>query len=152
MTVLLLLGVLFYLPLSRKWVRRSGYGSLVLGLLIGLVVYFNAGRLGDLRIGPIPKGTPVNLLANFNSEADLDTQVATLRTVLDGLAEIKSRHLDSDENKEELDDVMRKKIAPALMEVNKCPDFVMDHGLYFPWFDSMSDGNKDALIELLKTF
>jgi hypothetical protein len=47
---------------------------------------------------------------------------------------------------------MKKKIAPALMEVNKCPDFVMDRGHYFPWFDHMSDDDKNALIELLKTF
>ena len=38
------------------------------------------------------------------------------------------------------------------MGVSKCPDFVMDKGHYFPWLASMTDEDKDALIELLKTF
>ncbi len=36
---------------------------------------------------------------------------------------------------------MKEKVAPALMEVNKCPDFVMDRGHYFPWFDSIVTSN-----------
>ena len=47
---------------------------------------------------------------------------------------------------------MRDKIVPPLVKVSKCPDFVMDEGHYFKWFDSMSDEDKNALIELLKTF
>ena len=39
-----------------------------------------------------------------------------------------------------------------LMKVSKCPDFVMDKGHYFPWFNQMTDADKEALIELLKTF
>ena len=27
------------------------------------------GKLGPIQIGPIPKGTPVNLLANINPQA-----------------------------------------------------------------------------------
>ena len=64
------------------------------------------------------------------------------------LAEIESKHLDA----EQAQALLRGKAAPALMEVNKCPDFVMDHGHYYAWFDQMTDDDKDALIELLKTF
>ena len=38
------------------------------------------------------------------------------------------------------------------MAVSRCPDFVMDQGHYFEWFKQMTDEDKDALIELLKTF
>ena len=48
--------------------------------------------------------------------------------------------------------MLREQIAPALMDVSRCPDFVMDHGHYFEWFKSMTDADKDAFVELLKTF
>ena len=38
------------------------------------------------------------------------------------------------------------------MKVNRCPDFVMDKGHYYEWFNTMTDADKDAVIELLKTF
>ena len=149
LTITLVAGaVTLLLPFSRKWVRYVSYGSLTLSVLIGGVVYFNAGKLGDLRIGPIPKGTPVNLLANLNSEADVKELKKAIGTTIRGLAEIESRHLEGDE----MQKVLKQQIAPALMEVNKCPDFVMDKGHYFEWFDSMTDDDKNALIELLKTF
>ena len=44
------------------------------------------------------------------------------------------------------------RIAPELMAVSRCPDFVMDRGHYFEWFKQMTDEDKRALIELLKTF
>ena len=148
LSVLTFVGVTLVIPFSRRWTRFLSYGLIVASLLVGAIVHFYAGNLGDVRIGPIPAGTPVNLLANFNSEAARKTQVRSVKRVLSGLAEIKSRSLD-EENAQR---VMREKIAPALMEVNKCPDFVMDRGHYFPWFDEMTDEDKNALIELLKTF
>jgi len=48
--------------------------------------------------------------------------------------------------------LIQNRLGPALMRVSKCPDFVMDHGHDFPWFHNMSDDDKDAVIELLKTF
>ena len=147
-TTLLAGGITLLLPWSRKWVRYVSYVSVVFSLGIGFVVYFNAGKLGDLRIGPIPKGTPVNLLANLNSEAEPALLKASISETIQGLAEIESRHLKPEVAR----DLLRSKVAPALMKVNKCPDFVMDKGHYFEWFDAMTDDDKDALIELLKTF
>lgn len=144
---LLAVGIALWLPLSRRFVRYAGYALLLVGLVGGLAIYFNAGRLGDVRIGPIPAGTPVNLLANFNPEAEPSQQKAAVSALVNGLAEIKSRHLEPPEARR----LMKEKIAPALMDVNKCPDFVMDKGHDFPWFDSMSDEDKNGLIELLKT-
>ena len=142
-----LIGLALWLPLRAKFMRWIGYVLVVAGLLVGLIVYFNSGKLGDVRIGPIPKGTPINLLANFNPEADKSTQLQAVSALVSGLSEIKSRNLQGDDAVR----VLTKKIAPEWMKVNKCPDFVMDKGHYFPWFDRMTDEDKEALIELLKT-
>ncbi len=141
-------GIVLWLPLSKKWVRWTGYLAITVSLLLSGVVYFNSGSLDDLRLGPIPAGTPVNLLANLNSEADPAELKEAIRDTVLGLSEIESRHLSPEEQQR----VLREKVAPALLSVNKCPDFVMDKGHYFEWFDQMSDDDKNALIELLKTF
>ncbi|MFO0979821.1 MAG: hypothetical protein U0996_25705 [Planctomycetaceae bacterium] len=141
-------GAILLLPLSRNWVRRIGYAAIVGSLLCGFVIYFKAGKLDDLRLGPIPAGTPVNLLANLNSEADPADLKSSIRDTIMGLAEIESQHLADEAAR----DVLTTKVAPALMKVNKCPDFVMDKGHYFDWFEAMSDADKESLIELLKTF
>jgi hypothetical protein len=53
---------------------------------------------------------------------------------------------------QQVDHIMRTRVAPALMSISKCPDLVMDHGHYFRWFDGMTKDDKENLIELLKTF
>jgi hypothetical protein len=135
--------------LHRKWwARFLGYTAIVIGLVISSFLYLLSGRLGDVRLGPIPKGTPVSLLANTNPDADPADLRKTIFGTLEALADIESRHLEPKEAR----DVMRDKIVPPLIKVSKCPDFVMDEGHYFKWFDSMNDEDKNALIELLKTF
>ncbi len=145
--VLFVLAFLFFTLIpSRGLARWLGYLSIILALFLGILLYLVNGSLGNVRIGPIPKGTPVNLLANLNPDAkDLPKTVAF---VLGKLAEIESQHLDEAAAQK----VLKEQIAPRLMKVSKCPDFVMDHGHYFGWFKTMSDADKDALIELLKTF
>jgi len=148
-SLLLLAAALVVLtPDQRQLTRYVGYSALILSLTSGLVINFLAGRLGDIQIGPIPKGTPVNLLANLNPDADPQELADALKITVGALAEIQSRHLSP----KDADKVMREKIAPALMKVNKCPDFVMDQGHAFEWFKDMTDHDKDCLIELLKTF
>lgn len=132
----------------KQRARVLGYLALLAGLVIGALIYVLDGRLGTLHIGPIPKGTPVNLLANMNPDAGREKIRKTLSITLDTLADIESRHLSEAEGQQ----LLREKVAPALMSVSKCPDFVMDEGHYFKWFDSMTEEDKNALIELLKTF
>ncbi|MFO0906065.1 MAG: hypothetical protein U0939_23865 [Pirellulales bacterium] len=146
--VFLICGAALVLPLSVKWSRYVGYGLIVSSLAIGSLVYFAAGRLGDVRVGPIPAGTPVNLLANTNPETPRGEFKQATVAAIGAMAQIKSQNLSASEAQK----VMQQKVAPELMKINKCPDFVMDRGHYFPWFDDMSDDDKDALIELLKTF
>ncbi|MEL6109612.1 MAG: DMT family transporter [Planctomycetota bacterium] len=135
-------------PGRKELVRYFGYGSLVLALATGGLIYFFSGAIGDIRIGPIPKGTPVSLLANLNPDAEPKELAKAIKVTVGTLAEIESKNLTDDEAQT----LLREKAAPALMEVSKCPDFVMDHGHYYEWFDGMTDDDKEALIELLKTF
>ncbi|MEQ8764813.1 MAG: hypothetical protein RL885_12855 [Planctomycetota bacterium] len=145
--ILLVIAFLLLCFAKRRWVRTFGYASIVLALAAGGLVYFANGDLGNVKIGPIPKGTPVNLLANVNPDADPAELKAAIVKTLDTLASIESEHVTEDEKARRL----REEVAPALMKVSKCPDFVMDRGHYFEWFDSMTDADKRALIELLKT-
>jgi len=152
---IVLLTVAFVILLSARkgtgksrQARFAGYGLILAALLAGFVAYLDTGGFGDLRIGPIPAGTPVNLLANINPEVPADEIKAALKATVDGLSEIQTRQLDGEEKEK----VFRDKIAPALLKVNKCPDMVMDKGHFFPWFADMSADDKESLIELLKTF
>jgi mono/diheme cytochrome c family protein len=145
----LLLIAFVVLVFASHWVMRGiGYAAIVLALTVGLVVYLLNGALLDIRIGPIPKGTPVNLLANVNPDASPEQLINVVKITRDALAEIESTRPDPVQTQK----LLHERVAPALMTVSKCPDFVMDRGHYFEWFKSMSDADKDALIELLKTF
>lgn len=100
---------------------------------------------GNLRIGPIPKGTPVNLLANLNLEGDrLKRDKAVLGIVL-ALEEIRIKNMNDEQATERL-----KLVVPDLIAANKCPDFVEDKGHLFG--TKLPESDKRALIELLKTF
>jgi hypothetical protein len=100
---------------------------------------------GYFRIGPIPEGTPVSLLANVDGEADPKDLVALCVKVKLSLAKIKLQNLDAAATKE----LLRTEVAPALWKVSKCPDFVEDRGHYFG--SDLPDADKLALIEFLKT-
>lgn len=100
---------------------------------------------GFFRIGHIPEGTPVNLLANIDTEsspADLAKLCLSLKAVL---LKIEIEHLDDAAAKKVLAEI----VAPALWKVSKCPDFVEDRGHYYG--TELPDADKLALIEYLKT-
>jgi len=100
---------------------------------------------GYFRIGPIPEGTPINLLANVDGDAN-PADLAELGVKIQlALAKIKLQNLDAAAAKE----VLRTEVAPALWKVSKCPDFVEDRGHYFG--TELPDADKLALIEFLKT-
>ncbi len=104
---------------------------------------------GYLRIGPIPAGTPVDLLAN----ADIDlsdnknamSRVKLLAKVQANLLRIRTEKLDP-----EAADRLFASLVPDLMRISNCPDFVRDKGHLFG--ASLPDADKRALIEFLKTF
>jgi hypothetical protein len=107
----------------------------------------------EVVIGPIPKGTPVNLLANLNLEIKLGLSqakkhkdlLALLLHIKRSLWTIKTQHLNSEQATELL-----KGLVPDLLAVSKCPDFEVDKGHTFG--SQLSDADKNALIQFLKTF
>jgi hypothetical protein len=107
-----------------------------------------AGKIdpdGYFRIGPVPAGTPINLLANVNGEADPADLLALCVKLKVSLAKIKLQNLDAAAAKE----LLRTEVAPALWKVSTCPDFVEDRGHEFG--SDLPDADKLALIEFLKT-
>jgi len=101
-----------------------------------------AGPDGYVKIGRIPKGTPINLLANL--EPDFQRKGAFLK-VAGKLVKIDAENLSPEAADAEL-----RKLVPDLIAMNKCPDFIEDKGHYFG--TDLSDNDKRALIEYLKTF
>jgi hypothetical protein len=100
----------------------------------------------DIRIGPVPKGTPINLIANIDLDgADRLTLVKVIAGLLADLGKIDAQHLDEQQSA----DLLRRHV-PDLLAVSKCPDFVLNHGHMFG--TQLSDADKRALIEFLKTF
>jgi hypothetical protein len=104
---------------------------------------------GFLRIGPVPAGTPIDLLANadldlsdHNQAADRVKLIARLQAEL---LKIRQNHLDADAARQVL-----RNLVPDLLKISKCPDFVQDRGHYFG--RQLSDADKRALVEFLKTF
>jgi hypothetical protein len=115
-----------------------------------------------VEVGPIPAGTPVNLLANLSlisESGDTTDKVGQAKKVLDLLLKVK-RDLKAVEGKSE--EEARKVFANLrgpLLDLNKCPDFVVNRGHYFGTDylkdkdePGLSDDDKRALIEFLKTF
>ncbi|HEX3718398.1 MAG TPA: hypothetical protein VH595_10565 [Verrucomicrobiae bacterium] len=100
---------------------------------------------GYFSIGPIPQGTPINLLANIDPEADPANLVVLCLKMKKVLLEIKVKNMDAASSSE----LMKNELAADLIKVSKCPDFVEDRGHYFGC--DLADGDKLALIEYLKT-
>jgi hypothetical protein len=113
---------------------------------------------GDITLGPIPAGVPVNLLANLQPLPEGEDPVAHTKEVVGLLTQMK-RDLGSVPPNAS-DEELRKHFADLrapLMKLSKCPDFVVNRGHYFgtSYFKeepALSDDDKKALIEFLKTF
>jgi hypothetical protein len=104
---------------------------------------------GTLRIGPIPEGTPIDLLANV----DLDlTHFEKLSERLNLMIKVQRalRRITREQIRPEQAPALLATLAPDLLSLSKCPDFIQDHGHYFG--TKLSDPDKRALIEYLKTF
>jgi hypothetical protein len=129
----------------RPLLAENGFGSALRSLfgLSWLVI-----DDGMIKVGPIPKGTPVSLIANINLELH-DERVSILgllklgKTVSKGLREVKD--MDDAQATERL-----KELVPTLIDASACPDFVIDRGHYFG--SKLSDADKYALVDFIKTF
>jgi cytochrome c5 len=104
-----------------------------------------AGSDGYIKIGPIPKNTPLNLIANFEPDFRHLGQLAVLQAkIAKALFKIHSMNLSPEQATAEL-----IKAVPELLAANNCPDFIEDKGHYFG--TDLPDNDKRALIEYLKT-
>ncbi|MBU3077489.1 cytochrome c [Sphingomonas quercus] len=157
----------FFVP--QSWIPRLPGTSPEDNALLKSLVNAN----GDISIGPIPKGMPVNLLASFQPLAESANPVAIARhyhEVLVALVELKRLLLTLPRGAD--DAALRAHFAPMrakLMALSKCPDFVVNRGHYFgtAQFNQqhgltpeersfgqeapLSDDRKRALIAFLKT-
>jgi hypothetical protein len=116
---------------------------------------------GDITIGPIPKGIPVGLLANLQplpETADPIKRIAHAEKLVRLLVTLKHDllALPKDATDAQLMHVFAN-LAKPLLELSKCPDFVVNRGHYFGTSmaggdPGLSDDDKRALIEFLKTF
>jgi len=120
-----------------------------------------------ITIGPIPAGTPVDLLANLNvlsEDPDPAVRLAYEQKVVQLLlrAQADLIRLRPTANDAQARKILSNLVAP-LLALSKCPDFVVNRGHYFgtnfvdpgdpsPRPQGLSDADKRALIEFLKTF
>jgi hypothetical protein len=112
-------------------------------------------RNGDLTIGPIPQGFPISLLANADL-LGMDLPTARERDdrrkqLVHLLGELKS---DLKDGKDIFAD---PKLIDGLVDMSKCPDFVVNKGHYFGTNlqadeTALGDADKQALIAFLETF
>lgn len=122
-------------------------------------------RNDEVEIGPIPKGTPVNLLANLDLLGEETDPVRKLKRdaeVLELLLTIKHelKALPANATGEDARRVFMdpsRNLMGRLLALSKCPDFIVNRGHYFgtSYFEEepgLSDADKRALIEYLKTF
>jgi hypothetical protein len=141
----------------------GGYLPDYLKPLLGPGARFLPSVFGDggIEIGPIPAGTPVDLLANFdilgepaNTTEEIQRQEKVLKVLLKLKHDLEA--LPKDATDDDARKVFANVVAPML-ELNKCPDFVVSRGHYFgtSYFSEepgLGDDDKRALIEYLKTF
>jgi len=114
-----------------------------------------------VQIGPIPKGTPIDLLSNLNilpETTDPAVRLQYQRKVVDLLIKAKRdlEQLPPNASDEDAERVFANLRGP-LMDLNKCQDFVVNRGHYFGTSYAageppLTDNEKKALIEYLKTF
>jgi len=109
---------------------------------------------GGLEIGPIPAGTPVDLLANFdplpqstNLRERLSHDKAVVKAVVQLVRDLKA--LPPGATDEQARQVFSN-VGEQLFALSKCPDYVVNRGHYFG--SNLSDTDKKALIAFLKTF
>jgi cytochrome c5 len=119
--------------------------------LYGLVEHAAPWAIGEsgVEIGPIPKGTPVNLVSNV----DLEQRAKVFHVLLKAKRDFKS--LPPNASDEQARAVLSDLVEP-LISVSKCPDFIVNRGHYFGTAyaegeKGLSDADKWALIEFLKT-
>jgi hypothetical protein len=104
-------------------------------------------KAGFLSIGPIPRGVPINLLANIDPTSP---RIVALISALNGaLREISLKNSSFAEEPSGTMQPAMARLVSALMDASKCPDLIEDRG--HEYGARLSDSDKLTLIEFLKT-
>jgi hypothetical protein len=154
---------LLFLPFraSRNWVlaftaRVVGVACLVLAVITAMGIGRTLAGMGaDVKIGPIPEGVPVNIVASIDPLASRNDLI----NAGDALVDFLSKHQVAAINNpgDEAAKTARRrefqeKVAPLLLRASKCPDFVIDRGHDYVFIRDFTDQEKRELIALIKTF
>ena len=103
----------------------------------------------DIKAGPLPRGTPINLMMNMDPTSK--NVPKALVSLVVAMADIKKKGLSGDDAWKAFSD----KAGQPLMDASKCPDFVLDRGhLFGETLDPdpvKNDQAKEDLIAFLKT-
>ncbi len=149
---------------EQSWVRvPAGFLPSAVTFLHGPLNWLLPGAFasnGDLQIGPIPAGTPIGLISNFDPFPEDRSLIAgtTRAWKLLGLG-LRLRH-DMAAMPANADDATARQIftplGRELYALSMCPDFVVNRGHYFgtDMFaeePGLSDSEKRDLIAFLKT-
>ncbi|HEX4985340.1 MAG TPA: hypothetical protein VFV71_04620 [Burkholderiales bacterium] len=129
-----------------RWARAflSALAVLSFGCTLGLFVLLE-WEVVDMKVGPIPKGTPVNLIANLNPEAPGRVLVEALSAAARGILIVYRDGLKGGPAQQ----AFEKEAGLALLRASKCPDFVLDRGHWFG--EALTDAEKNDLKAFLKT-
>ena len=141
---------------SELWIPE-GYIPRELRPLLGLAERLQPYlfRDGELVIGPIPSGYPVNLISNVDmlgpDEQSLSDRLERKKTLLRTLKRVKN-DLKNGRNA-----FTNPETVETFLSLSKCKDFVVNKGHYFGTAlqteeTALTDDDKRALIELIKTF
>ena len=95
------------------------------------------GGKDELRIGPIPEGTPIGLIANLDMDPGTDKIPRLVNILRDFIKVKKGKDFTT-------------QLAQDLRDLSKCPDYVIDRG--HEYGSGLSDREKRALIEYTKNF
>jgi hypothetical protein len=128
---------------------------------------------GDIELGPVPRGMPVSLLSNLRLLAESDDPAVRAAHVRDVGKVLLTLQGDLVSSIGAADEELGRKfvnLADPLLNLSKCPDFVVNRGHYFGTAQfneqagltpdeqafgkepELSDDDKQALIAFLKTF
>jgi hypothetical protein len=115
-----------------------------------------------IQIGPIPKGTPIGLLANINPLSESTDPVERLSHDQQLLALVLEINSDLEKLPQGATDAQATQVfanlVDKMMNLSKCPDLIVNRGHYFGTSLSpdgsggLSDADKRALIAYLKRF
>jgi len=145
-----------YIRIAPGYVPKQFETLVGAGQLLIPSIFRNKG----IEVGPIPPGFPIGLLSNLSllsEERDTKARLAHDKKVLDFVLRFKRvlKELGPNPTDERARELYAGLVKP-LMELSKCPDYVVNRGHYFgTGFDgepALSDNDKRALIEYLKTF